>query len=115
MRRSIIAALWVATVLTAQVRATVWSDDGPPAGAGTSSSGGDSWNWVSSNPTPYSGTLAHQSTVASGLHSHSFNWGAPLTVNTGDTISTYVYLDPANPPTEIMLSWNTTSGDWEHR
>jgi hypothetical protein len=28
---------------------------------------------------------------------------------------TYVYLDPANPPAEIMLSWCTTAGDWDHR
>jgi len=26
---------------------------------------------------------------------------------------TYVYLDPVNPPSEIMLQWN--DGTWEHR
>lgn len=26
----------------------------------------------------------------------------------------YVYVDPANPPSEIMLAWNTTAGDWQH-
>jgi hypothetical protein len=25
----------------------------------------------------------------------------------------YVYLDPANPPSEVMLQWN--DGGWEHR
>ena len=25
----------------------------------------------------------------------------------------YVYLDPANPPSEVMLQWN--DGTWEHR
>ena len=116
MRKSIVAITWVATLLTAQVgRATVWFDDALPAGAGASAAGGDSWNWVSSNPTPHSGTKAHQSSASAGLHSHSFNWAAPLAINSGDTISTYVYLDPANPPAEIMLAWVTTSGDWNHR
>lgn len=91
-------------------------DDAVPAGAGTSVTGGDSWTWVSSNPSPYRGTKAHQSTLSSGLHSHSFNWaGAQLTVNAGESLYTYVYLDPANPPSQIMLAWNTTAGDWEHR
>ena len=26
---------------------------------------------------------------------------------------TYVYLDAANPPSEVMLSWN--ADNWEHR
>src|SRR5262249_34093145 len=36
-------------------------------------------------------------------------------VNAGESLSAYVYIDPANPPSEIMISWNTTAGDWEHR
>lgn len=31
----------------------------------------------------------------------------------GDKLIAYVYLDPANPPSEIMLQWN--DGTWEHR
>ena len=31
----------------------------------------------------------------------------------GDTLFAYVYLDPANPPSEVMLQWN--DGSWEHR
>ena len=26
-----------------------------------------------------------------------------------------MYLDPANPPCELMLAWNAGSWDWEHR
>src|SRR5436305_7337478 len=86
---------------------TVWMDDALPAGAGTGSSGGDGWSWVTSNPSPYSGTKAHQSTLSAGLHDHLFNWATgTLQVNTGDTLFCYVYLGPSNPPTEIMLSWN---------
>jgi hypothetical protein len=96
--------------------AGVWLDDTLPAGAGASSTGGESWTWVSANPSAYSGSQAHQSIAASGLHGHSFNWAsATLVVNAGDTLYTYVYLDAANPPSEIMLSWCTTAGEWEHR
>jgi hypothetical protein len=94
---------------------TIWFDDALPAGAGgASANGGDGWTWVSSNPTPISGTKAHQSNIASGLHEHYFGWSnAPLAVATGDTLFAYVYLDPANMPTEIMLSWS--ADNWEHR
>ncbi|HEX5223208.1 MAG TPA: glycoside hydrolase family 9 protein [Verrucomicrobiae bacterium] len=90
-------------------------DDALPAGAGTGSTGNDSWSWISSNPAPQSGSKAHQSSLNAGLHGHSFNWTAPFTVNAGESLYTYVYLDPANPPSEIMLSWNKVPGDWEHR
>ncbi|HWA25846.1 MAG TPA: glycoside hydrolase family 9 protein [Lacunisphaera sp.] len=91
-----------------------WVDDALPAGATGSGSGGDTWNWVTSNPVPYSGTKAHQSAIAAGLHEHSFNWAsATMSVATGDMLYAYIYLDPANPPTEIMISW--LSNNWEHR
>ena len=78
--------------------------------------GGDleGWNWVSSNPTAYSGTLASQSNISSGMHQHYF-YGASntLTVNAGESLFAYVYLDPNNLPSEVMLQWN--EGGWEHR
>ena len=93
---------------------TVWVDDAVPAGATLAADGGDSWTWINSNPTPYSGSLAHQSTLAAGEHQHYFyNATATLTVATGDTLFAYVYLDPVNPPSEVMLQWN--DGTWEHR
>ncbi len=94
----------------------LWIDDALPIGAGgQGSNGGDTWNWVSSNPTPISGALAHRSDLASGQHGHWFGWsGQPLLVNQGEVLFTYVYLDPANPPSEIMLSWSTNNS-WEHR
>src|SRR5580658_628281 len=92
----------------------VWFDSSVPAGASELSDGGDSWNWISSNPTPYTGALAHQSSLSSGLHEHFFNYAtAPLTIGASDVLFTYVYIDPTNPPSELMLSWNTDS--WEHR
>ena len=92
----------------------VWVDDAVPAGALPASDGGDAWNWISSNPTPYSGTQAHQSVLAGGEHQHYFyNATATLSVAVGDSLFAYVYLDPANPPSEVMLQWN--DGSWEHR
>ncbi len=92
----------------------VWVEDSVPAGATATTDGGDVWNWISSNPAPYAGTLAHQSVVANGEHQHYFyNATATLTVASGDTLFGYVYLDPANLPSEVMLQWN--DGSWEHR
>jgi hypothetical protein len=49
------------------------------------------------------------------LHEHFFqNASQTLTIGVGDTLYAYIYVDPANPPSEIMLSWNTGSS-WEHR
>lgn len=95
---------------------TVWIDDSlPPGAGGEASNGGDAWTWVSSAPSAYSGSLAHQSNIAAGQHGHWFSWsGSNLSVGTGDKLFTYAYLDPANPPSQVMLSWSTTSS-WDHR
>jgi hypothetical protein len=48
------------------------------------------------------------------LHEHGFDHAtATLQVDAGDVLFAYVFLDPANPPKEIMLNWN--DGTWEHR
>src|SRR4051812_6073749 len=102
----------------------IWSDDTVPLGA-VSLSAGDNWNWITANPAPASGNAAHQSALAAGLHEHFFNYASePLKPATGDVLFAYVYLDPANLPSEIMLSWNAIApsgsgnsvvGTWEHR
>jgi RHS repeat-associated protein len=51
------------------------------------------------------------------LHQHFFV-GATETmpVAAGDKLVTYVYLNPSNPPTQIMLQWLASDGSgWEHR
>ena len=84
-----------------------------PSGA-TVAGNNEGWKWVSSNPAPYSGSLAHQSALVAGMHQHYFyNATTTLPVGVGDTLFAYVYLDPANPPREVMLQWN--DGTWEHR
>jgi PKD repeat protein len=92
---------------------TVWLDDATPAGADLT--GSEPWSWVTANPVPYSGARAHQSALMSGAHQHYFlNGTTNFPVGTGDTLFTYVYLDAANPPTQVMLQWFDGSG-WEHR
>jgi hypothetical protein len=92
----------------------IWMEDSLPAGAAEGSDGGDSWNWVSSSPAPYAGSSAHQSNIFGSEHQHYFYGAtATLAVNSGENLIAYVYLDPANPPSEIMLQWN--NGSWDHR
>jgi hypothetical protein len=92
----------------------IWVEDALPAGAILASDGGDAWNWIAVNPAPYSGVLAHRSALASGEHQHYFyNAAATLSVAVGDSLFAYVYLDPVNPPSEVMLQW--FDGSWEHR
>lgn len=92
----------------------IWVDDAVPAGATSDGEGGDSWNWITSSPAPFSGAQGHQSNLGTGMHQHFFNYAtATLPVNTGDTLFAYVYLDPANVPDQLMLQW--TDGSWDHR
>jgi hypothetical protein len=93
---------------------TIWIDDSLPAGA-TSHAINDRWNWVTANPAPHSGTRAHQSDNAPGVHLHFFvSEVTPLLIGVGDTLFAYVYLDPDNPPRQLILSW-LADNHWEHR
>jgi len=49
-----------------------------------------------------------------GAQQHYFSGATtPLSIGAGDTLFTYVNLDPKAVPREIMLQWN--DGGWEHR
>jgi len=92
----------------------VWVDEGTPAGASLHAQGDDSWRTVYADPQPFSRTEAHQSNAVAGMHQHYFEGAtATLTVNRGDWLFCYVYLDPADMPEEVMLQWN--DGTWDHR
>ena len=89
-----------------------WVDEGTPEGA--SLHGDEPWRAVYADPPPFSGTVAHQSNAVAGEHQHYFEGAtATLTVNRGDWLFCYVYLDPADIPEEVMLQWN--DGTWDHR
>lgn len=115
----------------------VWFDDSLPQGAALGYDGGDNWNWISSGPSPksgstshisniadaswspapFSGNVSHQSNIAQGGHQHYY-WAStekPI-VRAGYKFYAYVYLDPQNVPEEIMLQWaDNNGGGWEHR
>jgi hypothetical protein len=102
------------TVTSTVTSDSVWFDDQLPAGASVTTRGGDSWNWVASNPAPFSGTVAHQSASKNNLHEHTFSGTSDLMkVGAGDKLFVYVYLDPSSKPSEVMVSWY--AGNWEHR
>ncbi|PHS02973.1 MAG: hypothetical protein COA78_19595 [Blastopirellula sp.] len=89
----------------------VWIDDGLPEGA--KGEGNSPWEWTEEKELVYSGSQASTRT-ATGLSQHFFTGAkTPLVIYEGDKLFTYVYLDPKNPPKEIMLQWN--DGNWNHR
>jgi hypothetical protein len=95
----------------------VWVDDHLPAGAHTDFDLGNHflWDYVQK---------------AGGVQGHTRNGGyaamrqqyfydatQTMAVQTGDSLISYVLLNPVNPPRELMLQWKVGSGDqqWEHR
>lgn len=91
----------------------IWVEDQLPQGA-TPLGDGEGWTWVRTKPEPLSGTRAHQSVFAAGIHQHFFQ-GAKLAmfVSVGDRLFAHVYLDPARMPRQVMLQWH--AGNWDHR
>lgn len=92
----------------------VWFDDALPAGAvaDVPTSTRNAWSW--SNVQVASGTVSHVEGPQAGLHEHTFlNATQGLLLRAGDMLFTYVYLDPCNPPKQLVLAFN--DGSWEHR
>lgn len=92
----------------------VWIEDALPPGAQPAGDGSPAWQFVAAPEHPvFTGQKASKRT-SQGRSQHFFTGAKPgLRVGEGDRLFTYVYLDPANPPKEIMLQWN--DGSWEHR
>jgi hypothetical protein len=90
----------------------VWMDDDLPSGAMASA---NSWKWISKSEGPvFSGERSHtQSGKGKQLQHYAVGAEKPLHVGPEDTLYAYVYLEPKNPPREIMMQWN--NGNWEHR
>ena len=87
----------------------IWVDDATPGG--TLFGQNESWRWVADFPVPPFGTYVHVSAAVRGFHEHGFTGATNvLPVSAGDKLITYVYLDPRNRPTEIMLKWTATDG-----
>lgn len=110
--------VFAASTFTADVPVVHWVDGALPEGAEPLTVGGDTWDFQT--PTSKPERLAkrtsrqHVSAGTEQLHEHSFNNAkAKLLLERDDVLFAHVYLDPANPPQAIMLSWN--DGSWEHR
>ncbi len=93
----------------------VWIDDGLPPGSTVVQGGGINkpWSFVEKPVKPFSGkkVLRHKATDLSQNVLHPVEPG--LVVGKGDKLFAHVWLDPANPPREIMLQWHTDT--WRHR
>ncbi|MEM7453528.1 MAG: PSD1 and planctomycete cytochrome C domain-containing protein [Planctomycetota bacterium] len=87
----------------------VWLDDEIPSGA----SQRETWTFVKEDEGPvFSGSVSHEG--ANGQLQHFFQDATvPLLAGGDDILFTHVYLDPEDPPSQIMLQWN--DGSWEHR
>lgn len=106
---------FAAGTFSADSATVTWLDGAVPAGAAVGATGGDGWNWAEAAPRPPYGALSHQSNLSAGLHEHWFNGAsATLEVDPGDVLFAWVYLDPDNPPREVMISWNDGRSG-EHR
>ncbi|MCS6329499.1 MAG: hypothetical protein H8K06_20840, partial [Nitrospira sp.] len=91
----------------------IWVEDQLPEGA-TPLGDGETWTWIRMKPEPLSGTRAHQSVVAAGMHQHYFQGAkAALFVSVGDRLFSHIYLDPARMPRQVMLQWH--DGSWDLR
>jgi hypothetical protein len=88
----------------------VWIEDGLPAGAKATSK---AWKFAGDPQPVFSGKLSNE-LVAKGVEQNVMeNVPEKLVVAEGDTLFCHVYVDPENPPKQIMLQFH--SGNWEHR
>ncbi|MCP4345701.1 MAG: hypothetical protein GY795_09265 [Desulfobacterales bacterium] len=88
----------------------IWIDDALPQG----STEIETWEW-DTNIT-YSGLKSHTDPANTGTHGHYFiHADNPLSLTQNENIIQYVYLDPANPPDQILLQFYTDQGNGEHR
>jgi len=92
-------------------REFIWIEDEVPAKA--KKEGNTPWKFVGRPEPVFSGEKASVR-EAKGLSQHFFTEAnPPLIIEHGMKLFTHVYLDPANPPAQIMLQFN--DGSWEHR
>lgn len=96
----------------------VWVDDSLPPNAKPDASGDEGatgWRWVGAPEHPvFSGnasTIRHAR--GNRVAQHLFTGADPITISDGDVLFTHAYLDPDNPPKQIMLQFN--DGTWDHR
>jgi mono/diheme cytochrome c family protein len=94
----------------------VWIDDALPPGAQVEEGGPNgAWAFVGKGDGPVLSGTKSWMRKAEGLSQLVFQGAKPgLKVGEGDTLFAYVFLDPLNPPKEVMLQWHA-GGDWKSR
>ncbi|MCH2132755.1 MAG: PSD1 and planctomycete cytochrome C domain-containing protein [Phycisphaerales bacterium] len=96
-----------------------WIDDMTPVGASLNLSNGEDWPWHDGDDAipAFSGTRFHAGTATgpTAVRQQYFEsaW-LPLVLEDGDRLVAHAWLDPDNPPAQIMLQFHRP-GDWEHR
>ncbi len=96
-----------------QPREFIWIDDDLPAGA-KASTDDKAWKFAPQADAPVLSGLKSTARTAEKLGQQYFT-GAKhkLRIGKGDKLFAYVFLDPENPPKEIMFEFH--DGKWEHR
>ena len=87
---------------------SVYVDDSLPAGATTSSDGGDAWLWAGQPYAPtVSGTSSNVGFSATGEHQHYF-YGSSSSIyaSSGSFHVQYINMAPTSPPSEVMLQFH---------
>ncbi len=103
-----------ATPETLEPQDFVWLDEALPAGANPQGDGPNPFQLVSLSERPVHQGEKVSTRTAEGRSQHFFTGAKPeLVVGQGDVLFAHVFLDPENPPREIMLQWN--DGSWSHR
>jgi len=87
-----------------------WINDSQDNGGSTEGR----WNFIDSSKGPvYRGKYARLQS-GEGIRQHYFHQASrTVTLRDGDRLYAYVYLDPTNPPQQLMLQFD--DGSWEHR
>lgn len=74
------------------------------------------WNFVSADKGKVHSGAAARVQKSDGLIQHIGNGSKkPLQISEGDVLYSYVWLDPENPPKQVMLQFHHEKGGWNHR
>ncbi|MAT14833.1 MAG: hypothetical protein CMJ46_06130 [Planctomyces sp.] len=91
-------------------------DDEPLADAVLLGNTGQTWNFVGAPDHPvFSGEKSLHRAGDGMVQQYYEQDKSPITLRAGDRFFVYVYLDPENPPEEVMLQVHTQENQWHHR
>ena len=94
----------------------VWVDDAIPIGATETPESGFNRKWVFVTKDvrePVAGERSVKLEAKGLMQVVAMNAKPALRVGEGDTLFAHIWIDPKNPPKEIMIQWHTTN--WLHR